>query len=113
MPRKSGAAYVQNVRDMSDENLHCHVFGHSWHEGPVTEETPEEFGVRAWVARNDCTSCGKVRTDYMQPDTAELLLRTYSEVDGFRTIDPTTFLEYRAESTRRRMARQRSRTRRN
>jgi hypothetical protein len=49
----------------------------------------------------------------MQPDTAELLLRTYSEVDGFRTIDPTIFLEYRAENTRRRMARQRSRTRRN
>ncbi len=103
MPRKSGREYVQSVQDMSYDNLHCHVFGHPWHEGPITEATPEEFGVRAWVSRLHCTSCGKVRTDYMEPETFELLWRTYSEVDGYRTIEPTSFRQYRAENTHRRM----------
>jgi hypothetical protein len=105
MARKTGPQFVQSVTDMSDPNLHCHVYGHPWNEGPIFEEVPPEFGVLAWVARNDCTSCGKVRTDYMQPETMELLLRTYTEVDGYRVVEPTKFRDYRAESMRRRMAR--------
>ncbi|HEX8321595.1 hypothetical protein [Longimicrobium sp.] len=96
--------YVQSVTDLSDGVLRCKAYGHSWEQGPVNRFSP--VGREVWVVKLRCTSCPKVRTDYVEPGTFELDNRHYTKVPGFTVIDPTDKTDLREEAIRRQRARQ-------
>src|SRR4051794_30385231 len=98
MDRRDG--YVDTVADLDDEPLRCHSWGQPWELRPVEDTVPAELGIACWMQKLRCSSCGKVRTDYLEPGTCVLLWRTYSKVDNFAVLEPTDLAGYRAESIR-------------
>jgi hypothetical protein len=105
---KTGKAFVPTVKELSDGALHCHVYGHRWDEGPVTHGVAENLGVAVWIMRLHCTSCGKDRVDYLEPETFELLWRTYSDTIGYRVAEPAVRTDFRGETIARNVSRQSS-----
>lgn len=77
--------YVESVSDLSDEALRCHAFGHAWDVGPVSRLSP--VGREVWTVKLRCTSCTKVRTDYVTPGTYELEDRHYTRPDGYSVAE--------------------------
>lgn len=98
MSRRS-KRYVQSVSDLSDGALRCHAFGHPWNIGPVSRLSP--VGLEVWTVKLDCPSCGKVRTDQVEPGTYELYYRHYTSPPRYSVVDPADRHDFRAEVIRR------------
>jgi hypothetical protein len=112
MPSTRSKAFVPSVSDLSDGALHCHVYGHRWDEGPVTRGVAERLEVAVWIMVLHCTSCSKERTDYLEPETFELIWRTYSNAPGYRVAEPAVRTDFRKETVARNVNRQESAKRR-
>ena len=91
--------YVQSVTDLDNGKLLCHAFRHAWDPSPISHDSP--VGLEVWVIKLRCPSCGKVRTDYVEPGTYALVYRHYTTVDGFSVVDPADLTDYREEVVRR------------
>lgn len=78
----------------------------------MTHGIAERLEVAVWVMRLHCTSCSKDRTDYLEPETFELLWRTYSNAPGYRVAEPSVRSDFRKETVQRNINRQESAKRR-
>jgi hypothetical protein len=96
--------YVSSVTEARDEVVFCHSYGHAWDPGPVSKLSP--VGREVWTVKLHCGSCGKDRTDHVEPGTFELHDRHYTRVEGYTVEDGAGRPEWRAEAIRRVYARQ-------
>jgi len=92
---------VKERRDLSAQALRCHTYGHQWDPGPMTVGRNHGLYSRVPYEQRLVCDCGKVRTDFIDYTTFEVVGRTYSKPDGFDVMQPTTRDEYRQEFHRR------------
>jgi hypothetical protein len=65
-----------------EESAYCRAFRHGL-DGHVFQE--KRNGRTAWVAYLECKDCGSRRIDVMEPNTCQLLGRSYTHEDWYDT----------------------------
>lgn len=94
-----------SLSELTDEQLHCRIMGHTWDDPPVTEEMIGTM--RVTRQRCSCQSCGVTRSDILD-EAQDVWSRSYNyeRSPGYQLSFSTDVRELRAERRRRMKSRQ-------
>lgn len=90
---------AQTLKDLSDQAVFCHAFGHGWDDPPLTDHVFND-GVKTGRVQPKC-DCGTVRSEYVT-EAGDIWGRSYDWPDFYHTLESVTRKEYKAEWFRRR-----------